>query len=163
MGRAPWLFRAFEIFYRDKHRLHSSRSREILAIQVKSYAIIEGKSRNRVTRLHLAARYGRFEEVKFLTSLGANVSCMDIIGSTLLQMAASRGHCEIIQLLVHEFDADICCQDVGGFYPLHNACERGQFAAVHLLVDLGSDTSWTTNAGLTPLHSAARGCNPAIV
>lgn len=71
-------------------------SREILYIYI--YMI----SKNNVTALHVAAKWGRVDMVKVLLDFNANVELCTRDGIRPLHCAASQGHLEVCSLLVNQ-------------------------------------------------------------
>jgi len=54
---------------------------------------------------------------------------------TALQYACTKGHIEIVKLLMDRDDLNINIRDDGGFTAFHFACMKGQIEIVKLLVD----------------------------
>ncbi len=81
----------------------------------------------------------------------------DQAGRTLLHLAASLGHSEMIRFLVHE-GLDVNVRDRRGNTPLHYAAYYGRVTAIQTLLALGADLhARNTHRGETPLFSAIRG------
>ena len=58
--------------------------------------------------IHIAARYGNTNTVRYLLSLGANVNAVDEEGWTALHWASAGGHVNVMQLLlVHGTDPKV--------------------------------------------------------
>lgn len=79
-------------------------------------------------------------------------------GLNALQWAASRGHKELIKLLVLHKHFDINAPDaLLGQPPLHHSINpRVSFSVPKLLVDLGADVNYRTVSGRDALHVAIR-------
>lgn len=85
-------------------------------------------------------------------------------GDTPALMAASRGHAEVLALLVDDHAARLDTSDSKGAGPLHKACERRQSGAASVLLEsYGLPADTTDPTGATPLHLAARGGDAALV
>lgn len=126
---------------------------DILILLHKAGAVMDARDMYGLSPLHCAAYEGCYEAAQLIgTTFGIDVNCQDTYGLAPLHAAAKGNKCNVIKLLLNELGADIRCRDKRGLTALHHACVRGCIEATKLLVDLGSDISWTTNNGQTPLH-----------
>lgn len=82
------------------------------------------------------------------------VASRDRGGSTLLHLAAGRGHTSVVRLLLDN-GADPNATDSAGGKPLHAAATGGYPEVVELLLDHKADINATNEDGRTPLHYAA--------
>ncbi|WP_439630437.1 ankyrin repeat domain-containing protein [Gemmata sp.] len=73
--------------------------------------------------------------------------------SSILHMAASAGHLDLVELLAVA-GATLDKQDASGFAPLHYAANNGHLAIVKVLVEAGARLRIWTNGGLRPLDQA---------
>ncbi|GJN17287.1 hypothetical protein PR202_gb04342 [Eleusine coracana subsp. coracana] len=101
-----------------------------------------------------AARRGDVQSLEPLLSKRAGVRGRDQYGLTALHVAAIKGHCDVLAVLVGSGCMDLECEDVEGHRPLHLAVEGGHVAAVELLLDAGADVNARTRRGATPLQVA---------
>lgn len=109
--------------------------------------------------LWMAARSGDQTTVKRLLSSGIapDVPILNTFydgmerGSTALQIAAIRGHVEVVKALL-EARATVDTPTGRGYSPLHLACEFSQFAMAALLLEKGADPESRTTYGDTPAH-----------
>ena len=87
---------------------------------------------------------------------GANVNAdRDKYANTALHLASSRGHLDIVRLLLTE-GADITIADNDGMTALHWASSRGHLDIVRLLLTEGADITIADNNGRTALILASR-------
>lgn len=112
--------------------------------------------------LHLAALCGSLEKMEILRSLDADILALNDRGATILHMAVEGGHCDIIRLLVNQWNANIDFGTDTGISPLQRACHRGHLDAVKLLVELGAAINKESFLG-SALHSTADGNHPSIM
>jgi 26S proteasome non-ATPase regulatory subunit 10 len=78
-------------------------------------------------------------------------------GRSLLHVAASFGHSQIVKLLSSSDEAKtvINSKDDEGWAPLHSAASIGNAELVEVLLTRGADVNAKNNGGRTALHYAA--------
>ncbi|XP_041368043.1 E3 ubiquitin-protein ligase MIB2-like isoform X2 [Gigantopelta aegis] len=103
--------------------------------------------------LHLAAKNGKLEIVKFLVEKGFDKDSRDGSGNTTLLVAADQKHTDIVQFLIQS-GADINISNDNDRSVLHTAAIKGQTALVHELMMRACDVNVMDSAGDTPLHDA---------
>ena len=105
-------------------------------------------------RLSAAALTGDVAAMKQALAGGADPNTKDPeSGSTLLVVAASMGHTEVVALLL-EHGADINRKGRNGGTALHAAAFLGRAETVKLLLDKGADTTLRSNLGGTAIDGA---------
>ena len=105
-------------------------------------------------RLSKAALTGDVAAMKQALASGADPNTKDPESdSTLLVVAASMGHTEVVALLL-EHGADINMKGRGGGTALHAAAFLGRAKTVKLLLDKGADTTLRSNLGGTAIDGA---------
>ena len=65
-------------------------------------------------------------------------------GRSILHIAAEKGFCDILSLLLQRGDVDMNSRDTKGLTPLHCAALAGQTGALQILLDHGADISTLT-------------------
>ncbi|KAL2652574.1 hypothetical protein R1flu_020702 [Riccia fluitans] len=79
-------------------------------------------------------------------------------GRSILHVASSNGHFEVVKLLSHGVDPAVsgvnACDDEG-WTPLQSASSGGKGAVVEALLAAGADVNLANKGGRTPLHYAA--------
>ena len=113
-------------------------------------ADINGSNGLKSTPLHLAARGGNVEVVKYLLEQGANLQGLDNNKATPLITAAESGKVEIVKLLL-EKGADPNAKNVVGRTGLH---VTNNVEVARLLVQAGAKVTETEMGGDTPLFKA---------
>jgi formylglycine-generating enzyme required for sulfatase activity len=101
--------------------------------------------------------YERTEPVSVLIEAGAKLdSKIKFLGNTALINAASRGHTDIVRLLI-QGGAELNGKDRDGFNALMWAAYRGHADTVEELVRAGANINETNNEGKTALQLSALG------
>ena len=117
--------------------------------------LVEARSPDGFTPLHLAAFFGQADAARLLLARGA--AC-DPAGSgwmtgTPLHAAAAGSHAAIVTMLLGA-GADPNVRQRHGFTPLHSAAANGDLASVEALLGAGADPAATNDDGATPLALA---------
>ena len=99
------------------------------------------------------------EATKQAIADGADVNAKDQNGRTLLQIAALKGHKEVVELLIAQ-GADVNAKTYSGWTPLVVAAARGHKEVVELLIAKNANVNAKNNGGETPLDKAKN--NPKI-
>ena len=110
------------------------------------------------TKLHLAIREGRYNEIDGLLSAGADPNIQDRRGETALHYAATTGtHAKAVMSRLLEAGADPAIESRRGETALHVAAAASA-AAVRVLLEAGADPRVRNRRDQTPLQIAeARG------
>ncbi|OBT40888.1 hypothetical protein VE00_08798 [Pseudogymnoascus sp. WSF 3629] len=116
----------------------------------------------RWTVMHLAARSGNIPLLEELISHGWSLDYEDAQGRSVLDLAASNGHPDMVQKLL----AAHCItehRDKAGYTPLHYAVASttNDHRVLERIAAAGSDVHKASTSGETPLHLAARLKNEA--
>ncbi|TMW69305.1 hypothetical protein Poli38472_001461 [Pythium oligandrum] len=107
-------------------------------------------------QLLIASEKGKKHAVYLLLHQGVQQSrCRGMRGFSPLHHAATRGHLEVLQLLLN-FGWGANIRNDFQETPLHLACYNGHTAIVEFLLDKGGDINALTSDGETPLFYAAR-------
>jgi len=106
-------------------------------------------------QLFLAAENGNKDAVEaVLAKKGMKVNAKEsTFGMTALHVAASKGHIEIVELLLAN-GSDIEAKEETGRTPLHAAAFRGHAVVVEALLAKGANVNALTHDGKTPLDWA---------
>jgi hypothetical protein len=109
------------------------------------------------TPLHVAARHGHLDVVKFLIASGADVNAQRDDKERPLGDAAFKGYADVANFLITS-GAEVNCKGFHDYTPLHWAAETGQPQVVLLLLEKGADREAKDSDGRTPLqHAMANG------
>ena len=100
--------------------------------------------------LHEAAGHGAMRVVRWLLDQGADAGLRGNKWMTPIQGAASRGHIEIVRLLI----ARRAESDLGRSLSIYQAAERGYERVVQILLDAGDDINGNEQCG--PLSGAVK-------
>ncbi|CAE8631620.1 unnamed protein product [Polarella glacialis] len=100
------------------------------------------------TPLHVSARSGHADAVKFLIAKQATLNIQNRNGWTPLMWCAINGHEDCASVLVDAV-SDFALQDIDGKTALMWAAQHGHFEIVNLLLAAGDDPSRTDEHGRT--------------
>ena len=116
-----------------------------------------------MTGAHLAAYFGLSNTIASLLEQGMAADSMSDGLQTPLSMAAERGRCPVVKLLIERDDVAIDSKDIRKRTPLHWAALNGHKEAVRLLLRAGARVDSRSNREHTPLHSAAQNGHVGVV
>ncbi|XP_052278737.1 ankyrin repeat domain-containing protein 1-like [Dreissena polymorpha] len=89
--------------------------------------------------IHLAARKGSLDYIKFLHKAGVDLQQKNVHGNTAMHYAARDGYLDIVDFLrTHKADMNPL-NDLEGEAPLHKAVREQTMDVIEALVDLGMD------------------------
>lgn len=103
-----------------------------------------------VSALWVASYFGLCQIVRLLLNKGANIIINDDIGMKPIDLASSRGHSEVVQLLLkHTVDQPTNTA-------LHQAAWNEHEAVVRILLQYGASIDAPDKIGMTALHLASQ-------
>ena len=115
--------------------------------------LVEARTEDGSTALHLAALEGQAVVAGLLLTNGAAVNALGLRGETPLHMAMYDGHREVAEVLLAS-QADVNARNTAGETPLHLAAGKGYRDLVELLLSQNADPGARDNAGRTPKMAA---------
>ncbi|WCR59755.1 MAG: Phosphocholine transferase AnkX [Wolbachia endosymbiont of Ctenocephalides felis wCfeF] len=112
----------------------------------------------KLTLLHLAAKYGKLETVKYLIEeKNVDINKVDRHGCTALYWAAKHGHLEVVKYFIEEKNVDINLEDGSSRNALHWAARHGHLEVVkYFIEEKNVDINKIDEYGNHALHWAAR-------
>ncbi|GIY72668.1 transient receptor potential cation channel subfamily A member 1 homolog [Caerostris darwini] len=139
-------------------------SPDVAKILLNANAHPEATDENLSTPLHLAATTGCKEIIMLLLdtiesqgdsgNVKRYVDEKNLSGNTALHLAVSKGHLEIVEILLKK-GADVKTTFDNSSHPLHLAAISGNVDIVKCLLKHGAAVNCVNNFGETPLHKAA--------
>ncbi|KAL4898493.1 ankyrin repeat-containing domain protein [Aspergillus ambiguus] len=115
----------------------------------------------RKNALLVASHCGNEGVVDLLIQKNARLSATDASGWTALHLAAARGHCGVLELLLQNLDIE--ARTSNGRTALWIAAEYGQVEAAGLLISSNAKVNARADNHMTPLHVAAKAGDAATV
>lgn len=126
-------------------------------------SLLEKRSPDGWTPLHLAAFFGHPELAAALLDRGAQVDARstNAMKNTPLHAAAAGGHAELVNLLAKR-GADPNAKQEGGWTALHSAAQAGNREMVSVLVANGAHANVRAENGQGPLDMALMKGHPDV-
>ncbi|KAG8166983.1 hypothetical protein KVR01_002672 [Diaporthe batatas] len=114
-------------------------------------------ARRRLLPAHYAANFGFKEAVELFLNMGFESSSTDGHGLQMIHHAASKGHVDVLKLLLSRNAAASSGTRTGGERPLHFAARGDHEEAVSVLCKYGADANLPAwKDGCYPIHFAAQ-------
>lgn len=137
---------------------------EVVKLLVERKANIEHRAKTGLTPLMEAASGGYVEVGQVLLDHGADVNASPVPSSrdTALTIAADKGHCRFVELLLDR-NATIEVKNKKGNSPLWLACHGGHLDVVQLLVNRYADVDSRDNRKVSCLMAAFRNGHVKVV
>ena len=125
--------------------------------------LVEARSPDGWTPLHLAAHFGQPAAARALLDAGAAVDARssNAMANTALHAALAGRHRDLAELLLGH-GADANARQHGGFTALHSAAQHGDRAMAELLLAHGAEPGLAADDGRTPLAMATAGGHDAV-
>jgi ankyrin repeat protein len=138
----------------------------IVDVLLKTSVEVDARDERGRTPLHWAVATGKtYLCEKFLAlpkERRADVQASDLRRKTGLHLAASRGHDDVIDVLL-DHGADVNASADGSWKPIHLACDTGHKSTTHKLILAGAELNAKLLTGMTPLNIAARAGHLEII
>lgn len=133
----------------------ADRSPDVLEAIHRDPSLLEARSTDGWTPLHLAAFFGHADLANALLDLGApiNARATNTMKNTPLHAAAAGGHTQVVELLLKR-GADPNARQEGGFAALHSAAQSGNRDMVAALLANGADPNARAANNQSPLDLA---------
>jgi uncharacterized protein len=124
--------------------------------------LVESRSPDGWTPLHLAAHFGQPAAARALLDAGAEVEARssNAMANTALHAALAGRHRDVAELLLGH-GADPNARQHGGFTALQAAAQHGDLAMIELLLAHGAEPGLAADDGRTPLAMATAGGHDA--
>ena len=128
--------------------------RALLDVVGRAPAVVDARTTDGSTPLHLAAAVGSREAAEALLDAGADATARTLDGDSPLHVAAWTNALPVAEaLLARGAEVDAVKRD--GSTPLHLCASRGLYGMVTILLEAGADKRKTTVSGSTPADRAA--------
>eukprot|EP00752_Nemacystus_decipiens_P004196 g3835.t1 len=117
---------------------------------------VDARDTQSFTPLHVACMLGNVKAARELLRWGAAVGATNERGSSPLHWAASRGHIQVVKLLVGVYGAEFTVRAKNGSTPLHWAASKGKRAVIEIIAgNFCAQVDVKDDKGCTPCLMAA--------
>jgi ankyrin repeat protein len=131
------------------------------ALLASDKALLNGRSGDGFTPLHLACFFGQPEAVQVLISNGADVNATSPARIAVIHSAAASRNADIVRLVL-QAGADPNVQQQRGYTALHEAAMHNSVERAQALLDAGADRSIRNDDGQTALEMAVQNGNKEV-
>nr|WP_045916406.1 ankyrin repeat domain-containing protein [Orientia tsutsugamushi] len=136
--------------------VQSGKIEEVKYLLAQDNAIINSRSNDNYTALHLAALYNKIEVAELLLENEADVSLQDSKGYTALHWTALLGNITVARLLLKKNPDIINLRSNANCTALHLTAIHNKIEVAELLLENEADVSLQNSKGYTALHWTAR-------
>ena len=106
------------------------------------------------TPLHFAVMEGFVKITKALVVAGANPDLRDSNEASSLDLAASKGNVDVVDIMIESGEADVTACDNEGWTSLHHSAKGGHEAVTISLIRAGADPMARNSSDASPLDVA---------
>ncbi len=135
--------------------------KQLRALLIVDPALVNHRSADGFTPLHLACFFGQLEAVPVLLKRGADVNANSPANIAVIHSAAASRNAEILKQVL-QAGADPNVKQQRGYTALHEAAMHNSLERAQALLDAGADRSIRNDDGLTALEMAEREGNKQV-
>jgi 26S proteasome non-ATPase regulatory subunit 10 len=129
---------------------------KVKALLARDPALLQSKTEEGKTPLHMATGWGQAEIVTYLLGLGADVNAVNNNGGNPIHVAGSQNQPECARILIAHGARINARQGKTGATPLMIAVMKGNYEVAKALVELGADVTIPMQNGITPFQLATK-------
>jgi ankyrin repeat protein len=129
---------------------------QVKALLAKDPSLLQAKTEEGKSPLHMATGWGQVEIVKYLIAVGADIHAVNNNGGNPIHVAGSQNQPECARILVAHGARINAKQGKTGSTPLLIAVFKGNHEVARVLVELGADVNIPMSNGATPLQVAMK-------
>ena len=105
--------------------------------------------------IHYAVEGGNLDLVRYFVETGSDIYWKTKNNTNCLHIAASKGHTNLCEILLEEYNFDIFSKNENGWNVLHYAARSGDLKLLQLFIQNGTDIYSKTKLASNCLHIAA--------